>query len=103
MEQLRQIRAARTIIFESGSILYGLLLCCSGTRIGEIADENPGEYVWSSEMFKSLGQTYRLFPCETVSGALDLSGSVATRADLKELEIFVTDLERSDVPGMAAQ
>ena len=97
-EQVRQIRAARTVVFESGSILYGLLLCRSGTRIGEIADENPAEYVWSAEMFKSLGQAYRLFPCETVSGALDLSGSVATQADLNELEIFLTSLEQSQTP-----
>ena len=92
VEQVRHLRAARTVISEAGSSLYGMLLCRRGTRVGEIADENPTEYEWCAGVFESLGLHLLLFPCRV--DPADVPGGLRMTADLAELAAYIDDRTR---------
>jgi capsular polysaccharide biosynthesis protein len=94
LEHVRHLRAASTVITEAGSTIYGLLMCCPGTRLGEIADENPTEYEWCAGMFKSLGLDLLLFPCRTEPAGPDVAGGLQMTADLGLLESYIEDRTR---------
>jgi tetratricopeptide (TPR) repeat protein len=91
IEQLRHLRAASTVIVEAGSAIYGLVLCRPGTRIGEIADEDPTGYEWFSETFKALGLDLVLFPCRVDDAGPDVAGAIQMTADLAELEQYICE------------
>jgi hypothetical protein len=98
-EQLRHLRAARTVVMEAGSSMYGLLFCRPGTRLGELTNEAPTEHEWCAGMFRALGMPLLLFPCETAAQLGGLRGAIMKRADPAGLEAFLDALEAMPVPG----
>ena len=93
LDQLRYLRAARTVVLEAGSAMYGALFCRPGTRIGELAGDDPTEHEWCAEMFRALGMRLLLFPCATVGPPTGLKGAVEKRADLDRLDAYLAALE----------
>lgn len=76
LEQLRYLRAARTVIVEAGSSLYGTIFCRRGACVGELPSCDPTEREWCAELFRALGHRFLLLPCtQTRDGILaDISG-----------------------------
>jgi capsular polysaccharide biosynthesis protein len=94
-EQLRHLRAARTVVMEAGApLLYGALFCRPGTRIGELCDEKPAEQrEWCAEMFRALGMHLLLFPGASAAGPADRDDSEGTGVDLDRLDAYLKALE----------
>ena len=65
IEQIRHLRAAKVVIVEAGSTLYGGLFCRKGTTIAELSIAEPEGYHWFTEIFDALGHNFMLFPCDS--------------------------------------
>jgi capsular polysaccharide biosynthesis protein len=100
LEQLRHLRAARTVVLEAGSAMYGALFCRPGTRIGELADDDTSEHEWCAEMFRALGMSLLLFPCATGTPA-GLTGATGMAVDLDRLDAYLAALESVPAPEPA--
>jgi hypothetical protein len=81
LEQLKYLRAARCVLVEAGSGIYGTLFCREGTRIGELPVYPRPEREWCAAMSKELGHVLVLFRCAAVAGGF--------QADLDRLASFV--------------
>lgn len=99
LEQLQYLRAARTVVLEAGSSMYGGLFCRPGTRIGELCDDDTSEHEWCAGMFRALGLRMLLFPCVEVGPPTGLKGSVEKRADLDRLDAYLEALESDPSPA----
>jgi len=94
LEQLTHWRAARTVVMEAGSSIYGLLFCRPGTCIGELAGPPLEEYLWVADMCEALGHRFLLFPFDNVidnPGAAPMEGF---RADVASLPDYLEEMHR---------